>query len=237
VFCDTWKLVKSPVDWRGRDWLVFSGCIAAGGILATRDATIREFALEHRDPAMVNISRYGFEPWGSGLYSAPLIGGMFLYAQFMHKERLSATALTAGKAACITSALVTVIKQISHRHRPFQDSVADPGQWDGPFSNLKYTSFPSGHSALIFSLASVIASEYKDQPWVTIVAYSIASGTALSRIYDDRHWASDVLAGSLLGYFTGRLLWKLNSSVYLTPRVSKGGITFSLSIPLNHNTK
>jgi hypothetical protein len=46
--------------------------------------------------------------------------------------------------------------------------------------------------------------EYKDKPWVPVFAYSAASLIGISRITENKHWATDVLVGAALGYISGR---------------------------------
>lgn len=70
-----------------------------------------------------------------------------------------------------------------------------------PFSGNK--SFPSGHTTFIFSVAGSI-DEVTESPWLAGVAYGLAGLTGFERIYDDRHWLSDVVAGALMGTLTGR---------------------------------
>jgi membrane-associated phospholipid phosphatase len=231
-FHDGWKTFRSPLTWRGRQWLTFGAASATGLIIYTQDEGIRNFILENKTPFTDKLSKYGFEPVGSGLYSLSMLGGMYFFGRLTKNSRLSATMLTAGKAACISSVFAVISKQLAHRHRPFQDPYPDHRKWDGPFSNMEYTSFPSGHSTLAFSIATVLASEYADAKWVPVLAYSIAAGTALSRINDERHWASDIFAGSLLGYFTGRMIWKLNSRVMIIPEFSSRSSSMRLIIPI-----
>ncbi len=64
-------------------------------------------------------------------------------------------------------------------------------------------SFPSGHSASSFAFAAAIAHRYPDKRWLKWAAYGLATGVALSRYPAKRHYASDILAGSALGYVTG----------------------------------
>jgi hypothetical protein len=81
----------------------------------------------------------------------------------------------------------------------------------GPGFSFKYEKilFPSGHSALAFSLAMVIASKYKGTV-IPIIAYITAVLTALSRVHDKKHWASDIFLGSVIGFFLpGRLSKKV----------------------------
>lgn len=65
-----------------------------------------------------------------------------------------------------------------------------------------YYAFPSGHSSGAFATATSLAYAYG---WkVGIPAYAMATFTGLSRIADDRHWASNVVAGAFIGVICGR---------------------------------
>lgn len=61
---------------------------------------------------------------------------------------------------------------------------------------------------MIFAVAAVFASEYRDKIWVPILSYTLASLASVSRVYDDKHWASDVIFGSALGFFIGKFVYK-----------------------------
>ena len=73
---------------------------------------------------------------------------------------------------------------------------ADPYQ---PFSG--HASFPSGHSSLAFATATALDRE-TEAGWVPWVVYPIAGLVAWSRVHDDKHWTSDVVAGAALGAWT-----------------------------------
>lgn len=115
-------------------------------------------------------------------------------------------ALLLFKTSVATLLVVKGLKLLFHRSRP---SSSSSRKWDGPGFSLKNEtqSFPSGHSALAFSLAVVIASEYKGTV-IPEIAYGTAVLTALSRVHDKRHWASDIFFGSVLGYFIARQIVK-----------------------------
>lgn len=67
-------------------------------------------------------------------------------------------------------------------------------------------SFPSGHTATVFMGAELMRMEYKDaSPWYGIGAYTIATGVAFMRLYNNRHWLSDVLAGAGLGILSAKI--------------------------------
>lgn len=67
-------------------------------------------------------------------------------------------------------------------------------------------SFPSGHTATAFVGAELLRIEYGEQsPWFGIGAYSVACGVGLFRIYNERHWLTDVIAGAGVGILSARI--------------------------------
>lgn len=71
--------------------------------------------------------------------------------------------------------------------------------FDGP--SLSSDSFPSGHTAVAFSTATIIGDAYN----CGIITYPLAGLVGLARIYKEKHWASDVYFGAVLGLLIGRL--------------------------------
>lgn len=71
-----------------------------------------------------------------------------------------------------------------------------------------YNSFPSGHTAIAFAGAEFMWQEYKDvSAWYGVAGYVIAAGTGLMRIYNDRHWLTDVAAGAGIGILSTKLAY------------------------------
>lgn len=69
-------------------------------------------------------------------------------------------------------------------------------------------SFPSGHTAVAFMGAEFLWQEYKDvSPWYGIAGYTIAAGTGLLRVYNDRHWFGDIAAGAGFGILSTRVAY------------------------------
>ena len=61
-------------------------------------------------------------------------------------------------------------------------------------------SFPSGHTYIAFVGAETLRKEYGEEyPWLAVAGYAVATLVGTMRIYNDRHWAGDVLAGAGLG--------------------------------------
>lgn len=75
---------------------------------------------------------------------------------------------------------------------------------DGSSNN----SFPSGHTATAFSGAEFLWQEYKDvNIWYGIAGYTVATGTGFFRIYNGRHWLSDVAMGAGIGILSTKLAY------------------------------
>ncbi len=94
------------------------------------------------------------------------------------KERLCA-----GVTAYAAMALVTNVTKVLVREKR-------------PDSNAR-NSFPSGHTATVFTGAELMRLEYG--PWVGLGGYAVATGVAFLRLYDNRHWLNDVIAGAGIG--------------------------------------
>lgn len=67
-------------------------------------------------------------------------------------------------------------------------------------------SFPSGHTACAFVSAEFLRQEYKDvSPWYGIAGYAAAASTGFLRMYNNKHWFSDVVAGAGIGIMSTKL--------------------------------
>ncbi len=71
-----------------------------------------------------------------------------------------------------------------------------------------FNSFPSGHTATAFMGAEFLWQEYKDSSiWPGIIGYSVALTTGMYRIYNDRHWVTDVAAGAGIGILSTKIAY------------------------------
>ena len=77
-------------------------------------------------------------------------------------------------------------------------------------------SFPSGHTATAFMGAELLRREYKDvSPWIGVAGYAVAAGTGFFRMYNNRHWFTDVVAGAGIG------IMSVEAAYWLYPVISK----------------
>jgi membrane-associated phospholipid phosphatase len=130
--------------------------------------------------------------------SALFYGGGALFKS----DRAKRTAIAGTEATLLSGVLVLGAKWAVGRDRPYDKNDVDEFR---PFRGTKTrnTSFPSGHSITAFSMAAVAADQYPSLA-VGVLSYGAASLVGVSRVYQDRHWASDVVAGAILGIFVGR---------------------------------
>ena len=206
-YTDTRNLFSSVGQFDKQDWMLTGGIIAGGALLLTQDKGINRYWEEHSAPFADKAVKYGLEPFGLGVYPAAITGGLYLHATLKKNNYDRQVALTTVKAMIITSLVTQAGKQLFHRHRPLQEN---PGHWDGPIAPFRFRSFPSGHSSLAFSFASVMGHAYNDKPWVAVASYSAATLAAFARVYENKHYASDIFIGSLLGFYIGKSLWRMN---------------------------
>ncbi len=233
---DTKKIVASPFHWKAKQWLTFTGVAGISVVTYVYDKEIYDFFRQNRTTSTENISKYAVEPWGSGLYSLPLLAGIYLTG--IHNNRHKNVALTGLKAYLLSGGAVQVAKYIFHRHRPGDNDPPDPYLWDGPFPfTTGHVSFPSGHTTTAFAVASVLAYGYRDKPWIGITSYSMATLVGISRIHDGKHWPTDVIAGAALGTFIGITLSKINLTTNpkfaINPIPVQGGCGLSVGYRLN----
>lgn len=84
-------------------------------------------------------------------------------------------------------------------------------------------SFPSGHPDWAFAGDELVWQEFGyRQKWIGIAAYSVAGMTGLLRIYNNRHWTTDVLAGAGIGMLSVKLNYFIEH--YISQKKSKNEI-------------
>jgi len=136
-----------------------------------------------------------------------LSAGSFLWGRVRSNDHLSEAGLLSGEAALNSIATAYFLKETFRRERPYE------GSQHGSFFQGG-SSFPSEHSAVAWSVASVWAHEYPGVLSQTL-AYGMASAVTLARVTSKQHFASDALVGSLLGWYFGREVYRAHHDVDL----------------------
>ena len=112
------------------------------------------------------------------------------------EHNLGQTALLSGTSALVGMAIIESCKFFYNTERP-----------DGS----SFNSFPSGHTFMAVCGAEILRREYgKEYPWIAMAGYGIAAVVGFMRIYNNRHWASDVIGGAgvaLLSVSASYAIW------------------------------
>jgi membrane-associated phospholipid phosphatase len=78
-------------------------------------------------------------------------------------------------------------------------------------SGRSQSSFPSGHTAISFMAAEFLHQEYGHvSTWYSIGGYTVAAATGFLRMYNDKHWLSDVAAGAGIGILSTKIAYWLH---------------------------
>jgi membrane-associated phospholipid phosphatase len=211
---DTRALFDTPEDRRtlgafpknlGRNFIgVFSGQNLfpfAIGVGATTLASAFDKGTEHALKGTCNSCGTTGATLGGGAM-LPIVGALFVAGRFAPQGQFRAASYDFMQAMIVNGAYTSLLKYTVKRERP-----------DGSDS----LSFPSGHTSTAFSLAAVATSHYG---WkIGLPAYALATGIGLSRIEQDRHHLSDVIAGATLGVIVGRTVARLDSDSPTRKRV------------------
>ncbi len=190
-----------PFHLHGTDsrWLAPLG-LSTVALIAT-DRRTSDALVEHGD----NLRRLRVSTDISRLGTVYVTGGVtaifYVVGLATENARARETGLLGAEALIDGGIVVTALKSISQRQRPSVDHSS--GEFfDGG------NAFPSGHAISAWSLATVIAQEYgQHRPLVQVGAYGLASALSLSRYTGRKHFLSDVLVGSAMGYGIGRYVY------------------------------
>ena len=141
-----------------------------------------------------------------------LAGSMFAVGRVSGHDDLADVGLHSAESMLLAMWSTDALKTLFGRARPDEDPE-DPHDFalGRGFRNHRYTSFPSGHTTSAFAAAAAFSSEIRRlhperSRWVTPLLFGAATMVGASRMYNNKHWASDVVAGAAIGTFAG---WKV----------------------------
>jgi membrane-associated phospholipid phosphatase len=213
----------APDDEPGRPLLTHRDLVAAGVLAAATAALLpadRQIAEQIRDPAPQRsaILRNGARTFNVlGDPGTVIIGvGAYGVGRLVRSEHLADLGLHTTEAVVLSGAVTAVAKGIAGRQRPYLDRTdSDRFAFGRGFTSGARSSFPSGHTTAAFAVASAVTEETRDWwPHAPLVVgpllYGGAAMVGLARIYDDKHWASDVVLGAGVGTISGLSIVRYN---------------------------
>jgi membrane-associated phospholipid phosphatase len=202
---------------RRTDLLAVAGVGVAVAVTMPRDLgierDIQRSAAQSNQTLKVLLKNTGMlgDP-GSVLLSA----GLYFAGLGTHSRPLAALGMHTGEAVVLGGVVAELVKGDVGRARPkISPNDSRVYRRGKGFSSDDYGSFPSAETTAAFAAATALSREV-GREWpshsrlVTSLAYAGAALVAGSRVYNNEHWASDVVAGAEIGSFSAVLFDRYN---------------------------
>jgi hypothetical protein len=192
--------IPAPAFWKPQT-IAVPGAMIVYGLIALKNKELIRFNHRIREdihPVTPGVAR----PLDDYLQFAPAIAAFSLPLIGVHgQHNFVDQVMIFGLSNVIMGLTVYPAKRIFNSMRP---------------DSSDRFSFPSGHTTEAFANAEFLRLEYRGQsPWYGIAGYAAAATTGYLRMYHDKHWLNDVLAGAGIGILSTRLSW------YYYPRLAK----------------
>ena len=194
VVLDVRDLVTAPAHLSPHGWAGLAAGVAAVGVVHLFDDRLRSSVMNQNGESGRRFAER-VRPLGQegGL---ALLGATWLAGEVGHREGWKTTAADGFEATLISAGLLTTaLKPLFGRPRPNSGDASNELGDRG-------ASLPSGEATEAFAIASVITA-HAHRRWVSAAAFATAGVVGWERLRLDAHWASDVVAGALIGGATG----------------------------------
>ena len=188
---------SAPSRWDGKDMLMLGGLVLGTAALSFVDQPVRNFWQRHDNRFLDGVERVGYH-YGKPYTAVGITAGFYFTGMIFRDQWAKETGLILGASIFSSSIMMSVLKNAAGRARPGPD--IGNMEFD-PFSESPaFHAFPSGHSSVAFGISLVLARRINNVPF-RIFFYSLAASTAVSRLYSDSHWVSDIGFGGMLAWF------------------------------------
>jgi hypothetical protein len=230
-------LSSVPLRWEREEWRRFSALAGVTLALTAVDEDIQRWTQRDRlslwEPGYDGGVREELIDLGGWLGQTETVAGisglLYVSGRFAGDSHLQQTGELAVESLVVTALVVELVKRVVDRQRPSGQGV--DSSWGPSYRASPRYSFPSGHAAATFALATVVARQYPEKRWVAPVAYGLATLTAASRVAENRHWTSDVVAGACLGVLISDVVVRRSRErgIRVLPHVSPNGTGIAVS--------
>lgn len=192
VYAEDLSYSVKQIGGRKREFLAFGAILGAS---FAADRGVRSYFKKHRNRFYRHYANFS-NNFGNGYFMFPGVFLLGAYGYYSEDSKLFNASLISIESG-ITAGLITVfIKSVVGRERPY--GTDNPFKFK-PFTvKEKYLSFPSGHSAIAWSMVTPFAVYYREP-----ILYAIPLSVSFARIYKEKHWLSDTVFSSGLGFAVG----------------------------------
>ncbi|MFQ5629351.1 MAG: phosphatase PAP2 family protein [bacterium] len=185
-------MLTSPLRWRGNDWALFGGLVAGTVALSLIDEDVNSFFQRNQGKIGNDLSEIGVE-LGEARVVVLLTGGVYAFGLIGDNDWARETAVILTASLIPMGSVQALTNNLVGRARP----KIGEGAWVfDPFTRQEaYASFFSGHTLTAMSMAHVFGKRI-DNPAAKIFFYGAGSLAAVSRLYNEDHWLTDVVFAS-----------------------------------------
>ncbi|TMM57518.1 phosphatase PAP2 family protein [Maribacter algarum] len=187
-----------PLHWKGKQWGTFGAIVGGTTLLYLFDKETSQFAIRQKEGIPLFVRDYGNE-FGSPQYNYMFTGGFYVVGLLSKNEKLRRTGVLLISSATSAGLLQQLAKSVVGRARPESGKTKDT--FDPFTADKKFHSFPSGHAILAFTNAYAIAKQFRN-PWIKAGIYTVGLVPGISRLWDGKHWLTDVALGIAISIFT-----------------------------------
>lgn len=191
------------------DIVLFGAFVAGTALIAPLDRAVAE-RLQHPQAQANRALRYPAAFFRETGYPGSVVIGGSLYAigRLADERDVAALGLHGLEAILIGNLFARGVKSVVGRARPYVGAGPHSFGLMRGFASDSYRAFPSGHTVAAFAAATVVTQEAgrRWQDSELLIAPMMYGGAALvgvSRMYNNKHWASDVMMGAAIGTLAG----------------------------------
>ena len=175
------------------------------GLLSALDQPVANHFRSHRSAGGQNVAD-AWSRFGTPLVYGPVTVGVIAGGLLARDHEVTQSGLRLAFSLALAGVANQGFKAVLGRERPDANSSAfdfDPLHVDA--------AFPSGHVTMAFAMATSLADDVHPT-WAKVGLYGMATGVAVSRVYQEKHWVSDVIGGAVLGIASAKFAsgrWKI----------------------------
>jgi membrane-associated phospholipid phosphatase len=190
---------SAPIEPHAIRWYEPLAVVGGIGLLSALDQPVADHFRIHRSTSGQNIA----DTWarvGTPIFYAPVTLGVITGGLISRNREVTQTGMRLAFSLLLAGVADQGLKMVFGRERP-----------DGNFSAFDFdpihpdAAFPSGHTAMAFAMATSLADDIHPT-WAKVGLYGLATGVAVSRVYQQRHWMSDVLGGAVVGVASAKFV-------------------------------
>jgi membrane-associated phospholipid phosphatase len=223
------QVVTTPIDTDGYGLLGTIATAGAVGLTYIYDADIRDKLQGAKSSSLDKAADVG-DILGNPFLHIGLAAALYSGAIIADSPKYKELGEMLGESVILADATTLVLKQAIGRARPF---VAGDKSSFRPFQfKNDYDSMPSMHTSSSFAMASVLSAT-SESILAKLTYYAAATFVGFSRMYKDKHWASDIVLGAAIGELCGRVVTRYHvelgkSRLTLAPMATQDGVSLAL---------